>query len=48
MKNGKKAFAKVARKAAERALRRDANATTCVGFYQPKAPAELKRFKKSK
>lgn len=48
MKNGKKLFAKVARKVAEKALRRDANTTTCVGFYQPKAPAELKRFKSSK
>ncbi len=26
----------------------DANTTTCVGFYQPEAPKELSRFKKSK
>lgn len=45
MKNKKKLVANVARKAAESALRRDANSTTCVGFYQPKVPAALKRFK---
>lgn len=33
---------------AEKALRRDANRTTCLTFYQPKAPAGLDRFKKSK
>lgn len=48
MKNKKKLVANVARKAAESALRRDANSTTCVGFYQPKVPAALKRFKNSK
>lgn len=45
MKNKKKLIAEVARKAAEKALRRDANSTTCLGFYQPKVPAALKRFK---
>ena len=40
--------ATIAKKAAENALRRDANRTTCVGIYQPKAPTELKRFKNSK
>lgn len=39
---------KVARKAAEKALRRDANCTTCVSIYQPKAPVKLKRFKNIK
>lgn len=48
MENGKKLLAKVAKKTAEKALRRDANSTTCFGFYQPKAPAALKRFKSSK
>ena len=47
VENGKKLLAKVAKKAAEKALRRDANSTTCFGFYQPKAPAALKRFKSS-
>lgn len=48
MKNNKKLIAEIARKAAEKALRRDANSTTCLGFYQPKAPAALKRFKNVK
>lgn len=48
MKNNKKLIAEVARKAAEKALRRDANSTTCLGFYQPKAPDTLRRFKKVK
>ena len=48
MKNKKKLVANVARKTAESALRRDANSTTCVGFYQPKVPAALKRFKNVK
>ena len=48
MENKKKFIAKIARKAAEKALRRDANCTTCLGIYQPKAPAELKRFKNIK
>lgn len=48
MKNKKQMLAKVALKAAQRALRRDANSTTCFGIYQPKVPAGLKRFKKTK
>lgn len=48
MKSNKKLIADVARKAAEKALRRDANSTTCLGFYQPKAPVALKRFKNVK
>lgn len=48
MKKKMKLVSNVARKAAESALRRDANSTTCVGFYQPKVPAALKRFKNSK
>ena len=48
MKNKKKLVANVARKTAESALRRDANSTTCFGIYQPKAPAELERFKNIK
>ncbi len=48
MKNNKKMIAIVARKAAEKTLRRDANSTTCVGFYQPKVPAALKHFKNVK
>ena len=48
MGNKKTLIAKVARKAAEKALRKDANRTTCLAFYQPKAPADLKRFKNGK
>lgn len=48
MESKKKFIADVARKAAEKALRRDANCTTCLGIYQPKVPAELKRFKNIK
>ncbi len=48
MENKKKLLVDVVKKAAEKALLRDANSTTCVGFYQPKAPADLKHFKKGK
>lgn len=44
----KRFIAELAKKTAEKALRRDANSTTCLGIYQPKAPAELKRFKNVK
>lgn len=48
MKTSKKVLFKVAQATAEKALRRDANRTTCVSFYQPKAPEGLKRFKNCK
>lgn len=32
--------------AATQMLKRDANQTTCVGIYQPKAPEALKKFSK--
>jgi cyclic lactone autoinducer peptide len=48
MESKKALIAKAAKKAAEKALRKDANRTTCLAFYQPKAPADLKRFKNSK
>lgn len=48
MKNGKILAAKIAKNAAEKALRRDANQTTCSIMFQPKAPAGLNRFKKGK
>ena len=48
MKSNKNLIALVAKKAAEHALRRDANRTTCLSIYQPKVPAALKRFKNSK
>lgn len=40
--------AKLARKAAEKALQRNANSTTCFGIYQPKVPQNLKQFKSTK
>lgn len=46
MKKTLNSFAKVAKKSAESALKRDANTTTCTAIYQPKAPAALSRFKK--
>lgn len=48
MKHKKAVIATIVRKAAENALRRDSNRTTCAGIYQPKVPMELKRFKNSK
>ena len=48
MKNGKMMAAKIAKSVAEKALKRDANQTTCTIFYQPKMPAGLKQFKKNK
>ncbi len=48
MKNDKISLANLVRKMAEKELRKDANRTTCVCIYQPKAPAALKRFKNSK
>lgn len=46
MKKIKMFAAKAAKTAAESALKRDANNTTCFAIYQPKAPAALGRFKK--
>lgn len=48
MKSGKIFLANLAKKAAEKELRRDANRTTCFFVYQPKVPAQLNRFKRSK
>lgn len=48
MKTSKMMLTKVTKALAEKALRRDANSTTCVAFYQPKAPEKLKQFKNSK
>lgn len=46
MKKSSSIFAKIAKKSAESALKRDANSTTCWTIYQPKAPIELKKFSK--
>lgn len=48
MKVAKHALSKVAKNIAKKVLKRDANSTTCISFYQPKAPVALKRFQTSK
>lgn len=48
MNTRKKVLAKLVKKTAEKALKRDANSTTCAAFYQPKAPAKLAQFKVKK
>ncbi len=48
MKNAKEMVAALAKQAAEKALRRDANRTSCSLIYQPKIPNGLYRFKKEK
>lgn len=45
MEKIKKLAAKAAKAAAENALKRNANSTTCWAIYQPKVPAALDRFK---
>ena len=46
MKNRVKAFiGKAAKTTAEHALKRDANRTTCIAVFQPKAPEKLKQYK---
>ncbi len=47
MEKKKTVFAKVIKNIAEKSLKRDANTTTCVSIYQPKAPVELKKFSKN-
>lgn len=37
---------KMVKKLVNRSLRVDANNTTCISIYQPKAPAALKNFSK--
>lgn len=48
MKNAKEIVAVLAKQAAEKALRRDANRTSCNLIYQPKIPNGLSRFKKKR
>lgn len=44
----KKALLSISKNLAISSLKRDANATTCTIVYQPKAPADLKKFSKIK
>ena len=46
MKNKKNLVADAAKKVAEKTLRRDANSTSCTTIFQPKSPADLKKFSK--
>ena len=46
MKKNKQWAAEIAKSFAEKELRQNANMTSCVVLYQPKIPAELKKFKK--
>ena len=48
MKEGIKLLAKTAKNIADKALKKDANQTTCTIFYQPKTPQGLSLFKKDK
>lgn len=48
MRSKKSIVADLAKAVAEKALRRDANQTTCYAIYQPKLPAGMERFKKDK
>lgn len=48
MKKLNQLLAKQAKKEAEKALKMDANSTSCTMIYQPKAPAALKKFSKIK
>lgn len=41
-----KPVAKVAVKVLDKVLRTEINSTSCIVFYQPKAPAKLEKFKK--
>lgn len=46
MKNSAKIFAgKLAMFTAVKALKRDANSTTCIAVFQPKVPEKLAKFK---
>lgn len=46
MKSQKKFFTNAIKTIAEKSLERNANSTTCIYYYQPKAPAALKKFSK--
>ncbi len=46
MKSQKKIFTTAIKAMAEKSLERNANSTSCIIYYQPKAPASLDKFKK--
>lgn len=50
MKTNKKMYSSMmnmTKKAIEKMIKNDANSTSCIVFYQPKAPAVLKKFSKA-
>ena len=46
MKTQKKEHTKIVKTIVEKFVRVDANSTTCMAVYQPKAPEMLKKFGK--
>lgn len=49
MKSQKKIYSNIAKalkNTVDKSIRIDANSTTCIAVYQPKAPANLKKFSK--
>lgn len=48
MMNKKSVVEKTFKRVVEKTLVRDANRTSCAVVYQPKAPAKLDTFKKTK
>lgn len=48
MNKQKKVMAKIAMISAKHMLMRSANSTSCVVIYQPKMPARIKEFKRTR
>lgn len=46
MKSQKNIFTKAVKTITEKSLERNANSTSCILYYQPKAPIDLKKFSK--
>lgn len=46
MKSQKKIFTTAIKTIAEKSLKRNANSTSCIIYYQPEVPSALKKFSK--
>lgn len=46
MKFQRSTITKIVKNAIEKSFVRDANCTSCIVYYQPKAPASIKKFSK--
>lgn len=46
MKSQKRTITKIMKTVIEKSLTHDANSASCIVYYQPKAPAALKKFSK--